>query len=249
MSMPHLLTITVIFNRLKVYQLLTCVQKVFLQHPMTTRYSALLIKSSSKHFQVKKSCTSSKEAKNITCKCACLNFIMFSTKDRGSGPNCCFWVCTQNFSTVLSLYFKTCQSDWKNTTKTITNRKWEYSNLSGKSYLDQTPNSCTSLRGNVWQLQERIDYQILEVKRVNSIFLSENKYVLAFWYYMILNINRDRRLIVEESKLDEKLSRKKIIVSHDSKEIVSNYPPKWMWNFTQPQNKVIIHNFRQHWGE
>ena len=127
--------------------------------------------------------------------------------------------------------------------------KWEYSNLSGKSYLDQTPNSCTSLRGNVWQLQERIDYQILEVRRVNSIFLSENKYVLAFWYYMILNINRDRRLIVEESKLDEKLSRKKIIVSHDSKEIVSNYPPKWMWNFTKPQNKVIIHNFRQHWGE
>lgn len=45
---------------------------------------------------------------------------------------------------------------------------------------------------------------------------------------MILNINRDRRLIVEESKLDEKLSRKKIIVSQDSKEIVSNYPPKWM---------------------
>ena len=45
---------------------------------------------------------------------------------------------------------------------------------------------------------------------------------------MILNINRDRRLIVDESKLDEKLSRKKIIVSHDSKEIVSNYPPKWM---------------------
>lgn len=36
---------------------------------------------------------------------------------------------------------------------------------------------------------------------------------------MILNINRDGRLIVEESKLDEKLSRKKIIVSHDSKEI------------------------------
>ena len=120
MSMPHLLTITVILNWFKVYQLLTCVQKVFLQHPMTTRYSALLIKSSSKHFQVKKSCTSSKEAKNITCKCACLNFIMFNTKDRDCGPNCCFWVCTQNFSTVLSLYFKTCQSDWKNTTKTIT---------------------------------------------------------------------------------------------------------------------------------
>ena len=132
MSMPHLLTITVIFNRLKVYQLLTCVQKVFLQHPMTTRYSALLIKSSSKHFQVKKSCTSSKEAKNITCKCACLNFIMFSTKDRGSGPNCCFWVCTQNFSTVLSLYFKTCQSDWKKYNKN--NNKQQTGNENTQTY-------------------------------------------------------------------------------------------------------------------